>query len=259
MIRYILSQSQDLILACKDSQRQGKRHCLQTAEQFARVLLHVTSALAFLHGRLFIHGDMKPANIMWFARAGRWKLIDMDGLRAPSEVVDMNHADFYTVIYAAPELARAVADQGALRLSRRLDVWSAGLCVLEMKLLRPLLESRFQGFCQAAEDGDGLQLFFQWLGSSEEPQLEVQELCGKSELLEIIARRMVVTDPLERASPAQLLEEPVLQQAFEALPPVMLAEPVNTTVAPKPKTAFQLFQDAHREEAGSGPCFPPKH
>ena len=241
------AQDQDLILACKDATRQKSKHCLQDQQQFARVLLHVTSALAFLHSRLFIHGDMKPANIMWFEPLRRWKLIDMDGLRAPSEVVDMKDADFYTTIYAAPELARAVADQGPLRLSRCLDVWSVGLCVLEMKFLQPLLESKFQSCCSASTDGEGLDSFFQWLGSAEELP-EVQNLCASSEVLQLIARRMLLRDPLERASPAQLLQEPALQQSHDTLPNVMLEEPPEAAM-PKPKTAFQLFQEAHREEA----------
>ena len=239
----------DLILACNDAERQKKRHCLQNSEQLARALLHVTSALAFLHSRLFIHGDMKPANIMWFEPSKRWKLIDMDGLRLPSEVADMKHADFYTVIYAAPELARAVADEGPLRLSRCLDVWSAGLCVLEMKLLQPLLESKFQSCCDDAEDGDGLNRFFQWLGSTEEALEPVKQISESSEVLQLIAGRMLLRDPLERSSPAQLLQEPALQQSYEALPDVMLEEPAETNPAPKPKTTYQLFQEAHREEA----------
>ena len=234
---------QDLVLACKDADRQQQTHCLQNAEQLGRVLLHVTSALAFLHSRLFVHGDMKPANIMWFQPSQRWKLIDMDGLRVPSEVVDMKDADFYTAIYAAPELAQAVAAQGPLRLSRRLDVWSAGLCVLEMKFLQPLLEAKFQSCCSEAPDGEGLQSFFQWLGSVEELPLPSDQ----SDILTLILQKMLVVDPLMRSSPAQLLQEELLQQSFESLPNVMLEEPVEA--APKPKTAYQLFQDAHREEA----------
>ena len=60
---------------------------------------------------------------------------------------------------------------------------------------------------------------------------------------------MLLRDPLERSSPAQLLQEPALQQSYEALPDVMLEEPAETNLAPKPKTAYQLFQDTHREEA----------
>ena len=161
----------------------------------------------------------------------------------------MKHADFYTVIYAAPELARAVADEGPLRLSRCLDVWSAGLCVLEMKLLQPLLESKFQSCCDDAEDGDGLNRFFQWLGSTEEALEPVKQISESSEVLQLIAGRMLLRDPLERSSPAQLLQEPALQQSYEALPDVMLEEPAETNPAPKPKTAYQLFQEAHREEA----------
>eukprot|EP00438_Fugacium_kawagutii_P009349 Skav212067 [mRNA] locus=scaffold867:6338:14596:+ [translate_table: standard] len=247
-----LHSHQDLILACSDAERQKKGHCLQNAEQYGRALLHVTSALAFLHSRLFIHGDMKPANIMWFQLSKRWKLIDMDGLRTPAEVVDMKDADFYTVIYAAPELARAVADEAPLRLSRCLDVWSAGLCVLEMKLLRPFLESKFQSCCAESADGDGLQLFFRWLGSTEEP-FEVPK-CEPFEVLKVIMA-MLQRDPLERSSPAQLLQDPVLQQSYDNLPDVLLEplEPAEAPSGPKRKTAYQLFQEAHREEAKGPP------
>lgn len=65
------------------------RSDLELEEQLTRALHHITAALAFLHSRFFVHGDLKPQNVMWFETLGRWKLIDMDGLRVPSELVDM--------------------------------------------------------------------------------------------------------------------------------------------------------------------------
>ena len=158
--------------------------------------MHVNSAMAFLHSRCFVHGDMKPSNIMWFGPRDRWKIIDMDGLRTPSEVVDMRDAEFYTAIYAAPEIARAVAEEGPLRLSRRLDVWSVGLSVLEMKLLRPAFQSKWEACCG---DGDGEQgtpsggprEFFRWLGSSADPLGDARGLC-ESEVLQVVAGRMLL-------------------------------------------------------------------
>eukprot|EP00913_Durusdinium_trenchii_P025537 g23968.t1 len=169
----------DLILAAKDAARDKKLHCLQKEEQgcqLTRALHHITAALAFLHSRFFVHGDLKPQNVMWFETLGRWKLIDMDGLRVPSELVDMRDADFYTAIYAAPELAAAVAEEGPLRLSRSLDIWAGGLCVLEMKLFKPLLQEKFEHFCTASADGEGLMDFFRWLGSVDDPIEETSAL-----------------------------------------------------------------------------------
>ena len=189
----------DLILASKDAVKAQKRHCLEDEGQVVIALQQITAALAFLHSRLFVHGDMKPANVMWFEHCGRWKLIDMDGLRITSEVVDMKDADFYTAIYAAPELAAAVVDQGPLRLSRRLDVWSAGLCLVEMKTLQPLLQSKFESVCSAT-DGDALGDFFQWLRSSDDPLEDVMPgLRAKdSEVLQVVMKTMLVVDPSVR-------------------------------------------------------------
>ncbi|CAE7398489.1 dyf-5 [Symbiodinium sp. CCMP2456] len=239
----------DLVLACGDAARGKKPHCLQNEAQLRRVLVHVNSALAFLHSRCFIHGDMKPSNIMWFGQKDRWKLIDMDGLRTPSEVVDMRDAEFYTAIYAAPEIARAVADDGPLRLSRRLDVWSVGLSVLEMKLLRPVFQTKWEACCAegTSSEGDakgGLDLFFQWLSSAADPLQDVRTLL-ESEGLAVLGP-MLLLNPLERISPAQLQEQPALKEGFEALPKPSLTEEVPVEV--KPKSAWQLFQEAHRAE-----------
>ena len=239
----------DLVLACGDAARGKKTHCLQNEAQLRRVLVHVNSALAFLHSRCFIHGDMKPSNIMWFGQKDRWKLIDMDGLRTPSEVVDMRDAEFYTAIYAAPEIAGAVADDGPLRLSRRLDVWSVGLSVLEMKILRPVFQSKWEACCAegTSSEGDtkgGLDSFFRWLSSAADPLQDVRGLL-ESEGLKLLGP-MLLLNPLERVSPAQLQEEPALKQGIEALPKPTLTAEVPLQV--KPKSAWQLFQEAHRAE-----------
>ncbi|CAK9081564.1 Serine/threonine-protein kinase DCLK1 (Doublecortin domain-containing protein 3A) (Doublecortin-like and CAM kinase-like 1) (Doublecortin-like kinase 1) [Durusdinium trenchii] len=240
----------DLILAAKDAARDKKLHCLQKEEQLTRALHHITAALAFLHSRFFVHGDLKPQNVMWFETLGRWKLIDMDGLRVPSELVDMRDADFYTAIYAAPELAAAVAEEGPLRLSRSLDIWAGGLCVLEMKLFKPLLQEKFEHFCTASADGEGLMDFFRWLGSVDDPIEEtsaVSAVVSDSEVLQVVCRTMLLVNPLERFSPARLLEDPGFLRLAGTEEPVQL-EPPKAPVAAKPKTAWQLFQEAHRPE-----------
>ena len=71
-------------------------------------------------------------------------------------------ADFYTAIYAAPELAAAVAEEGPLRLSRSLDIWAGGLCVLglfqQLIVVRPrmsMLPQKSKGTPQLSIPPDG--------------------------------------------------------------------------------------------------------
>lgn len=257
----------DLVTCCGDLSRKGAKHCLSNDREMCRTLLHITRALLFLHSRLFVHGDLKPANVMWFGGCGgSWKLIDLDGLRTPAEVVDMRDADFYTALYAPPELARAVADAGPLRLSRRLDVWALGATVLELELLSPALWPRFEAMCGAVDDGsedgaDGLAAFMGWLGSSETPiPVPAAPRAARRELLQLLAGSALVPDPALRSSPAELLGLPLLQAtaaelAKGGLPPPTLVECLHqarsepgVAAKPKPPTAWQLYQEVHRAE-----------
>lgn len=145
----------------------------------ATLLQHVGRALVLLGSKGFVHGDIKPANIMWFSSgaslgndtadgtppvgAGRWKLIDVDGLLTVGEAMDMTGASFFTPIYCAPELARQISVGGTCRISRLLDVWSLGVLATEMLAFRPPFEPRYRSFCEAGDPN----AFFEWLGSDD--------------------------------------------------------------------------------------------
>ena len=243
----------DLRVHCADMAKKGKPHSLSQPDELRRVLLHVLRALSFLHGRLFVHGDLKPANVMWFgdAQQGVWKLIDLDGLLTTTQLIDMRDADFFTPIYAAPELAAAVCSEGALRVSRRLDVWAAGVAVLEMELLTPPLWGKFEELCAGSEDGE--DLFMQWLARTPSPvAVPASGRAASAELLEILRASMLVDAPASRGMPQDLLAHPYLSGGLatvSGLPPPTLEEPPSPRPAKaKPRTAFQLFQEGHRAE-----------
>lgn len=138
--------------------------------------------------------------VMWFDEreigdhgGGRWKLIDLDGLLTAGERIDASHAEFYTARYAPPELAAAVVNADSIdwtagtreatnafrlfRVSRKLDVWSLGLVLIEMLTLRPLLQSQLEHCCETfiddADDTDALGRgpleFLRWLGEPSVP------------------------------------------------------------------------------------------
>lgn len=248
----------DLVVHDRDvatGRRGTSSKCIDHLEVF-RVLLHVTRGSLYLHDRLFVHGDLKPANVMWFGGAdGAWKLIDLDGLLIASQLVDMSDANFFTPIYAAPELARAVAEETAMRVSRKLDVWSAGMMLLEMDLLEPPLQPKFEECCSAGEE-DGLDRFLRWLGEDPAPvPLPDTPRVISPEFLQLLRDRILVVDPLQRISMRELADHPLLQQACTrvsgAPQPSLhpLDEAVVTHLAAKETpTAWQLFRKAKAPE-----------
>ena len=236
----------DLIVHCHGMEQSGHPHSLSTSDELLRVLLHTVRALAFLHSQLFVHGDLKPANLMWFGSA--WKLIDLDGLLTSSQLIDMHDADFYTPIYAAPELAAAAAADGPVRVSRCMDVWSAGAVILEMELLQPALWPQFEAFCSS--EPDGLAHFMQWLSEDPVP-MPIPEVprAASRELLELLAHSMLVTDTASRSIPLDLLNVPCLVQTSLnelAIPPPTVKPPTPPAPPPKAPTAFQLFREQHQ-------------
>lgn len=73
--------------------------------------------------------------------------------------------------------------------------------VLEMKLFKPLLQEKFEHFCTASADGEGLMDFFRWLGSVDDPIEEtsaVSAVVSDSEVLQVVCRTMLLVNPLER-------------------------------------------------------------
>jgi serine/threonine protein kinase len=116
--------------ALKQSCR-GKKKGLSTAAK-ASALHALCAALSGLHSRDRVHTDVKPANVMWFASSGEWKLIDLDGVAIANEELPLD-PPFWTPQYCAPEVAKAVLDgQSRFAVHWSLDSWAAGVCVLDV-------------------------------------------------------------------------------------------------------------------------------
>jgi TonB family protein len=95
-----------------------------TADEAREMLGAVLDALAYLHGKGFVHGHLKPVNIM--ARDDQLKL-SSDGIRRVGEALDRSgRLDEYDPPEHAPE-AFSLVD----RTSTAGDIWSLGMAIVE--------------------------------------------------------------------------------------------------------------------------------
>jgi TonB family protein len=95
-----------------------------TSDEAREMLAPVVDALAYLHGQGFVHGHIKPANIM---ACGDQLKISSDGLQRAGEPQDANGEQSP---YDPPEMARGVLPIATL-MSPAADVWSLGMMLVE--------------------------------------------------------------------------------------------------------------------------------
>jgi eukaryotic-like serine/threonine-protein kinase len=90
-----------------------------SSRELAFLGLHLSSAIGYLHGRGWLHLDLKPSNIV--ADHGRAKLIDLSIARRPGRA----KAGVGTWCYMAPEQARGG------QVGPPADVWGLGVVLWE--------------------------------------------------------------------------------------------------------------------------------
>mmetsp|Transcript_59286 Transcript_59286/g.166929 ORF Transcript_59286/g.166929 Transcript_59286/m.166929 type:complete len:503 (+) Transcript_59286:133-1641(+) len=197
---------------------------LQECEKHGRPLavpelrsLHwaLVSIVCGLHSQGFVHGDIKPNNIVRFPPSNgrpQWKLIDLDSAMKTGSHVHFSELSF-TKTYMPPELAesylKAIVDRrsdGRLCLSRLMDIWSVGMCAMEAIFLRPVLGPWYSEWRK--ETGNDVK-FLTWLADKDaEPIISGdmrdaltvidEDMCDMME-------GMLVKDPLDRACIAECL------------------------------------------------------
>jgi serine/threonine protein kinase len=160
----------------RDVLRQGGLGPVKAAE----VLVQIADALAFLHSKGYVHGDVKPENIL-FSFEGVPKLSDFNTAKALATV--SKRAPGYTPGYAAPEQLK----RG--RLTEKTDSWALGLVLYEAvsgKPLLPLDELKYEETLAELERGE-----------------LIIELTGVREIDEIVKSCLKI-NPAETPSVAQI-------------------------------------------------------
>lgn len=169
-----------------------------SVSQVYDVLTQITQVVASLHSLGLVHLDIKPGNLMRFKKGKRsiWKLIDMDGIQKTHSSVDPLTVPF-TPLYCPPELARAVAaGESSVVVSRWMDIWSIGMCILDCMLPESLLSARFK---------QGQDAFLAWLGSINTIELPPEASSFDSPLTELLLCKVLRPEQSERASILELL------------------------------------------------------
>jgi hypothetical protein len=107
------------ILGSEREQPSWTAECVRAGKQIA-------TALASLHHRGILHGDIKPRNVV---RVGaHFKLIDMDA----AVTIGSPGAVKLSTAFAPPEVAAVLAERGSVEAQPFLDAWSFGATLYEM-------------------------------------------------------------------------------------------------------------------------------
>lgn len=209
--------------------------------EIARTLSH---SLAWLHGCGLCHSDVKPANMMRFGTY--WKLIDLEGVM-PMDGTSGVDMSCVTPLYACPEVARAALEQLGMpgnggcipavldhvRPAEKMDVWAAGIVLLDVLARKCALEEMYSGFRMQAlmsfdgeeDPTEGLRQWYEWLADPA-PILPGDYACPPEVYgspaplppssdedvvnLRALFAGLLAKDPAQRLSTAELLAHPAL-------------------------------------------------
>jgi serine/threonine protein kinase len=163
----------------------------RAARKFAR---QIGSALEYCHRNSIVHRDLKIENIL-ISKNGNIKIIDfgLSNLYAPSRHLSTFCGSLY---FAAPELLNAKVYTGP-----EVDIWSFGIVLYVLVCGKVPFDDQSMPALHA-KIKRGLVEYPAWLSS------ECKALLG----------RMLVTNPLERATLTEVLNSPFMNKGYDGPP-----------------------------------------
>jgi hypothetical protein len=161
--------------------------------QIATVCKSVLKALAFLHANGVIHRDIKSDSIL-LSKDGRVKLTDFGFVAQVSSDVQKRKSLVGTPYWMAPEII------SRLPYGTEVDIWSLGIMIIEM------IDGEPPYF-----DQPPLQAM-RFIRDMPPPRFK-DNVHRASPRLQGFIDRMLVRDPTQRATAAELLDHPFIRQA----------------------------------------------
>jgi hypothetical protein len=161
--------------------------------QIATVCKSVLKALAFLHANGVIHRDIKSDSIL-LSKDGRVKLTDFGFVAQVSADLQKRKSLVGTPYWMAPEII------SRLPYGTEVDIWSLGIMIIEM------IDGEPPYF-----DQPPLQAM-RFIRDMPPPRFK-DSVHRSSPRLQGFLEKMLVRDPTQRATAAELLEHPFIRQA----------------------------------------------
>lgn len=200
-------------------QRKASSSDFVSLEELREVGNAVARGLVWLHRNRLCHLDVKPENIMRFG--SNWKLIDLEGCLESGGDVPLSSNNF-TPLYASPELAQfALGELQDLRPEYSMDMWAAGVVLLDVLAHASALQETKAGFDSASlfdEEAVPFEGWYRWLADpaplspSEivtEPASSLELLKTSAELRDLLGC-LLDKDPAKRLPAPQLAGHPLL-------------------------------------------------
>lgn len=132
-----------------------------TTEEIRSVHWSLVTIVCGLHTEGFMHLDIKPSTLFRYTTdKGKqlWKLVDLDGAVKTGSQVRAQDL-IYKPEYTPPELAqlflKCQREGGRMKLSRCMNVWSAGMVALETVSLMPAFDVKYSWYQQWREKSGG--------------------------------------------------------------------------------------------------------
>ncbi|CAG2058270.1 unnamed protein product [Timema podura] len=104
-----------------------------TENEASQIMRKLISAVSFMHSRGVVHRDLKPENLLFVddSETSNIKIVDFGFARLKQEKEPM-HTPCFTLHYAAPEVLKQVANEGADGYDENCDLWSLGVILYTM-------------------------------------------------------------------------------------------------------------------------------
>lgn len=189
--------------------------------QIATVCKSVLKALAFLHANGVIHRDIKSDSIL-LSSDGKVKLTDFGFVAQVSADLQKRKSLVGTPYWMAPEVI------SRLPYGTEVDIWSLGIMIIEM------IDGEPPYF-----DQPPLQAM-RFIRDMPPPKFK-DTMHRVSPRLQGFLDRMLVRDPTQRATAAELLEHPFIRQATTSNCLLSLIQPINELIG-SPTTQQQQQQ-----------------